>query len=120
MFWTALLPQLKAADLFDAIRSGDAEAAKALLDAGADVNAAGALGATPLHDAVWNGRADLVTLLLDRKADVNARHLEAGSTPLQYAAIKNDAALAALLLEGGADVRLPSKSGATALNGREQ
>lgn len=62
---------------------GDAAQARALLDAGADVNAADQDGVTPL---IWAVRDDAVALLLiDRGADVNATS-DADVTPLVAAA----------------------------------
>src|SRR5882672_4452769 len=43
---------------------GDLSAAKALIDAGIDVNKAGDLGYTPLHLACMKGNVELVTLLI--------------------------------------------------------
>src|SRR5690242_2037081 len=38
--------------------------ARVLIEKGADVNAAGWMGATPLHEAAGEGRADVVELLI--------------------------------------------------------
>ena len=51
---------------------GDLAAAKALLDAGIDVNKAGDLGYTPLHVACMKGNLGLVKLLVERGADLFA------------------------------------------------
>jgi ankyrin repeat protein len=61
------------------VRVGSIEAAKVLLDAGADVNGKRPDGATPLLIAIINGWEDMVDMLLDRGADPNA---EGGSTQL--------------------------------------
>jgi uncharacterized protein len=47
--------------------------ARALVAAGADVNAVQQDGVTPLHEAAHIGRADLVQLLLEHGADAAAR-----------------------------------------------
>jgi uncharacterized protein len=49
----------------------DLDAARALLDAGADPDGRGGLGFTPLHTAAQNGDAELVRLLLERGADTS-------------------------------------------------
>jgi len=65
------------------VRWGDLEAAKALLDAGIDINKAGDLGYTPLHEACTKGNAEMVKLLIDRGADLFA--LSEGDTPFTMA-----------------------------------
>jgi ankyrin repeat protein len=42
------------------VRWGDLAAAKALIDAGVDINKAGHLGYTPLHVACMKGNAEIV------------------------------------------------------------
>jgi ankyrin repeat protein len=69
-----------------ASRNGHVDAALALLDAGADVNAVNRGDRTsPLLEAVINGRFDLAKTLLDRGADPNEAAVN-GATPL-YAAL---------------------------------
>lgn len=69
-----------------AARQGGLKSAQALVDAGADVNAASpADRATPLLVATINGQFDLAMYLLDRGANPNLAS-EAGATPL-YAAV---------------------------------
>lgn len=63
---------------------GDVRAIALLLDAGADIGAAGETGYTPLHYAVSQQRADAVRLLLERGADTSL-HSEIGETPLELA-----------------------------------
>ena len=69
-------------DLQKAVRAGDTEQVRQLIQQGTPVNNVDSLGGTPLHDAVWAGEKEIVELLLTAHADVNARHAEAGSTPL--------------------------------------
>ena len=88
--------------LKDAIAAGDIVQLRALLDAGASVNARDDLGRTPLLDAVWADRADMVRMLIDRGADVSARHSDGGSTPLDYAVVRGNAEIAAMLIRAGA------------------
>ncbi|HOL70854.1 MAG TPA: ankyrin repeat domain-containing protein, partial [Bryobacteraceae bacterium] len=93
----ALLVCAAPAGLHEAVKSGNIERVRALLDAGADVNGRDRLGGTPLHEAIWNGNAAIAALLIERGADVNARHTEAGSTPLHYAVITGRVELVRLL-----------------------
>ena len=67
------------------VRWGDLPAAKALIDAGIDVNKAGDLGYTPLHVACVEGNHEMVRLLVDAGADVLA--LSEGTPPLTSARI---------------------------------
>jgi ankyrin repeat protein len=62
---------------------GDFSGAKALIDAGIDVNKAGDLGYTPLHVACMRGNAEMVKLLIDKGADLFA--LSEGDTPFATA-----------------------------------
>lgn len=54
------------------VRWNDLNAAKALIDAGIDVNKAGDLGYTPLHVACMQGNEQMVKLLIDHGADLFA------------------------------------------------
>ena len=101
-WWFCHLAQ--AADLHEAVTSGNVEQVRGLLAAGADVNARDTLGATPLHDAAWTGNREIAALLIAHGAEVNGRHAEAGSTPLDYAVIKDNREVAELLLAHGAAV----------------
>jgi ankyrin repeat protein len=65
------------------VRWGDLAAAKALINAGIDVNKAGDLGYTPLHIACMQGNAEMVKLLVDGGADVFA--LSEGDAPFATA-----------------------------------
>ena len=74
--WGGLTP------LLHAIRQGHAEAALALLEAGADINqVSDGDGTSPLLMASVNGQFDLALTLLARGADPNLAS-EAGTTPL--------------------------------------
>jgi ankyrin repeat protein len=86
----------------DAAMRSDAAEVRRLVQAGADVNAAQADGATALHWAAYHGDADLAKLLLDAGADASAANRE-GSTPLWLAATRGDAKVIETLLAGGAD-----------------
>ena len=67
------------------VRWGDLAAAKALIDAGIDINKAGDLGYTPLHAACMRGNTEMVKLLIQCSADPFA--MTEGETPLHTARI---------------------------------
>lgn len=73
--------------------AGDGGIVRALVAAGADVNAVGATGVTPLHVAASRGNAELVRFLRAAGASVTAT-LDDGRTPAQLAAAHGHAALA--------------------------
>src|SRR2546423_840827 len=112
----ALAGLLAAADLHEAIQSGNLDRVKVEIAQGADVNAADAMGATPLHDAAWSGNREIAAFLLEHGAKVDARHAEGGSPPLAYACIKNDIPMVNLLLAHGAGIRAVDNSGETPLH----
>ena len=63
--------------------SGAADAARVLLQAGADVTVKGFMGRTPLHYAAEDEDAFAARVLLQAGADVNAR-AKNGKTPLDF------------------------------------
>ena len=110
---------------------GQTDVAKALLDAGADPNAAGA-GYNALHLAATRGDVDLVQALLAHGADVNARqmkgsptkrvasghsmdHRTIGATPFILAARSGRLEVMKLLAAKGADLSLQTQDGRNAL-----
>jgi len=76
---------------------GASDAAKELIDGGADLEARDANGDTPLHRAVFRKQTELVRLLLTAGADANARN-HGGRTPL---AMANAGPIADLLRAAG-------------------
>jgi ankyrin repeat protein len=69
--------------LLHAARQGHLDAARALLDGGADINRVGAGdGTSPLLMAVINGQFDMAMLLIERGADPNIASTANGATPL--------------------------------------
>jgi outer membrane protein assembly factor BamB len=89
-------------DLWAAARKGDAAAVAALLDKGADVNAATDYGATALWFAASKERWDVVKLLVERKARVNVRDTVWGLTPLAMTLEGDKPETVRLLLRAGA------------------
>src|SRR5437763_503800 len=59
-------------ELADAAAHGQLDQVKALIQAGADVNAYDWKGETPLHCAARNSRADVVQILIETGANINA------------------------------------------------
>jgi hypothetical protein len=93
---------------------GDLATARALLDHGANVNAATPRGITPLALACLGGKRELVSLLLERGAEVDAR-AKRGETALMVASVAGHNPIVTLLLEHGADPTLQSEDGITAV-----
>ena len=71
-------------DIWEAARTGNIEAVRQHLAAGADVNAKDAWGGTPLHYAASGGHKEIVELLIAKGAAVNAKRSD-GGTPLDWA-----------------------------------
>ena len=96
-----------------AVFGGQEEAARLLVEGGADPNALSmneAVRVPPLGTAAFVRSVPLAGLLLDSGADVNGRG-EGGSTALHSAAQNDDEELARLLLERGADPSLATDDG---------
>ena len=95
---------------------GQPAAARALLDAGAAVDArsSNAMANTALHAALAGRHRDLAELLLGHGADANARQ-HGGFTALHSAAQHGDRAMAELLLAHGAEPGLAADDGRTPL-----
>lgn len=91
--------------LADVVIENYLEAARFLLDAGADINTRDRSGETPLIQAANMGYRDMVALLLGRGADVNARD-EVQETALFKAARYGYAEVCAALLAAGAELNI--------------
>ncbi len=92
------------------------ETARALLDAGADPNAASGIGYIPLSDCVEQDKPGLVRLLLERGTHVDAR-TPRGDTALMQLAANGFSGVRSLpvLIEYGVDLHLRNNEGKTAL-----
>ena len=100
-------PAIGSEALFTAIKKGDVETVRLLVEAGADVNAAEGFGGnTPLHEAVEEGNAEIVQILVDAGADIEAEGFM-GQTPLGLAAEEGATEIMQILLGQGADNGTP-------------
>jgi uncharacterized protein len=84
---------------------GKVDAARFLLNKGAEVNARSknAMENTPLHAAAAGRHAEIIKLLIEHGASVNARQ-HGGWTPMHAAAQSGDLEIAKTLVAGGADI----------------
>ncbi|MXY25542.1 MAG: ankyrin repeat domain-containing protein [Acidobacteria bacterium] len=87
--------------LLFAVRAGDLESARLLVDAGADVDDADAWGVSAVTLAAHGGHNELLAFLLERGADPGAA--AAGFAALHESAMRNDVRATRALLEAGAD-----------------
>jgi len=101
--------------LFAAVASGDLRAAAQALEAGANINATGALKRTPLFAAAFCDRPAMVSLLLEN----GAKHDVADANdmlPLHAAVVVGGVETARVLLANGANVNGKDAAGRTALH----
>jgi ankyrin repeat protein len=102
--------------LREAAAHGRLEAARLLLDGGADPSRACGDGFTPLINAAMAGQLEVLRLLLARGAAVDAADPGAGGTAFHSACANNEAVCVEALARAGCDISLKNKSGHT---GRE-
>jgi ankyrin repeat protein len=100
--------------VLDAVRIGDKEAVRSLLEQRADVNVPEADGATALAWAVHRDDLETADLLIRAGADVNAAN-DYGVTPLSLACTNRNAAMVEKLLRAGADSKVAQVTGETPL-----
>jgi ankyrin repeat protein len=112
LFVTSL--PVSAEALLDAVKAGDAAAARDLLAERADANDADTDGTTALHWAIHQNDLELASLLLDAGARVDAAN-RYGVPPIYLAAENGSAPLVRALLERGADANAALPEGETAL-----
>jgi ankyrin repeat protein len=102
--------------LFEAAGNDDLDKVRALLERGADVNAAQGDGMTALHHAARTGNRAMAELLVGAGADLEARTRLGAHTPLHVASASGRAAVVAFLVAAGADVSALTTTGATPLH----
>ena len=100
--------------VIDAVKSGDVQAVRALLQKRADVNASEADGMTALHWAARNNDVASARVLLNAGANAKAA-TRYGVTPLALAAQNGSAPMLELLLKSGADANATMPEGETVL-----
>jgi uncharacterized protein len=99
----------------DAAMRAEWTAVRALLEKGADVNAAQGDGMTALHWAARQGEVATAAMLLHAGANVRATTRLGGYTPLLLASQMGHAPVIELLVKARADAKSASANGATAL-----
>lgn len=87
-----------------AVREGQLDIARLLIDWGAEVDVLDTKDFTPLHNAAWNGNLEMTRLLLEAGADIEASTYD-GDTPLSLAQ-NNDQAQVAKFIQ--AKIQAPS------------
>ncbi len=101
--------------IFDAVREGDADTVRELLQA--DFQLARATDdddRTPLHHSASRGHVEVSQVLLDAGAEIDATE-EDGETPLHYAAWRSQLETGELLIESDADLEVRNNWGRTPL-----
>jgi protein-disulfide isomerase len=107
-------PASTPADIYTVIRSGDLQAVRQLLAAGAQVDARDNWGRTPLIVALQQGKTAIVELLIERGASISMTDAW-GRTPLLVATQLRNTAAIRLLLSRRADVNVANKNDITPL-----
>jgi ankyrin repeat protein len=97
----SLMAEVSDLRLTDAVRQGDRETIRLLLNEPVDVNASQADGATALHWAAHRNDLETMELLIDSGANVNAAN-NYGVTSLSLACTNRSAAMVEKLLQAGA------------------
>ena len=100
--------------LVDAVKTGSLADVRALIEQGADVNAAEVDGTTPLHWASHGQDVEIARLLLAAGAGVNVGN-RYGVRPLALACINGNAPMIAVLLQAGANPNTTLMEGETVL-----
>lgn len=100
----------------DAAQQGSVEQVRALLQQGADVNAAQSDGLTALHWAAMNNNREMVDLLLYAGATVRPLTRVGGYQPLHLAARSGHVEVAEALLAAGANPNAWTSTGVTPLH----
>ena len=107
-------PSFKSSPLITAAALGEPEAAKLLIDAGADINYTNMGGSNALHTAIVFGKENVAKILIDSGTKLDTKNNE-GSSPLHTAAFFCEANIVEYLLEKGAEKSQLNSNGNTAL-----
>jgi len=107
-----LEPTRASSPLITAAALNKTEAAKILIDAGADLNYKNIDGSTALHTAAAFGKTEAAKILINAGADLNEKN-NLGSTALHTAAFLCHVEIVEALLEKGADKTIKNKDGKT-------
>ena len=112
----ALVASAAESSVADAARLGDLETVRALLRAGADVNAAQGDGMTALHWSALKGEVAIIEVLLYAGATIEPTTRLGGYTPLHLAAMEGRSEAVAVLLEAGSDAGRITDTGVSAMH----
>ncbi|MCO6490546.1 MAG: ankyrin repeat domain-containing protein [Phaeodactylibacter sp.] len=107
-------PSRASTPLITAAFAGNADAARLLIEAGADINYQNDDGSTALHTAAVFGKTDVAKLLIDAGAKLDVPNKE-GATALHTAAFFGRTEIVKALLDKGADKTIKNGVGKTAL-----
>jgi len=106
---------LKRSPLESACFEDAGDAAKLLIELGADIEAYDSYGRTPLQFASLRNAVNVARLLIEYGAEIEACD-EYGQTSLTLASYNSSADVARLLIESGADIEASDKDGRTPLH----
>ena len=109
------LGKSKLAPLHEAILRKKIEAARLLIEKGADVNLPDRSDNPPLHIAINRKLPEIAQALIDADADLTAKDKN-GWTALHLAAAKDTIDIAKLIIDAGADIHIISTAGGTPLH----
>jgi len=102
--------------IHEAVATGDLEAVRELIEAGADLNVREPTGgSSPLISAATFGRTEAAQMLIEAGADLDQQNND-GSTALITAAFFAHADIVEALLAAGADRNIRNSAGSTALD----
>lgn len=103
-----------AISLREAVRNGNSELAKLLINNDVNVNSKDINDLTPLMYSIRNRNKELQQLLLNKNADINAKD-NRNNTVLMFATLNDNFELAQQLINKGADVNAKDNVGETVL-----